>query len=74
MPLVQEGETCKAGDLLVSGRLEILDNDAQVQRYEYVRADADIEIFTDYAYYDEFSLQHTVKIYNKKEKRYGMLH
>lgn len=73
MPLVQEGETCKAGDLLVSGRLEILDNDAQVQRYEYVRADADIEILTDYAYYDEFSLQHTVKIYNKKEKRYGML-
>lgn len=73
MPLAQEGQTCKAGDILVTGRLEILNNDGQVQRYEYVKADADIEILTDYAYYDEFSLKHSVKDYTGKEKTCGMI-
>lgn len=72
-PLVKAGQTCKAGDVLVSGRLEILDNDSQIQRYEYVKADADIKLLTEYSYYDEFSLQHQVKVYNEEEKRYGLL-
>lgn len=63
MPLAKEGDACKIGDILVSGKLEILDNDAQVQRYEYVQADADIDLLTTYAYYDEFPLKHTVKEY-----------
>lgn len=73
MPLVQEGQSCKAGDILVTGRLEILNNDAAVQRYEYVKADADIDIQTEYAYYDEFLLKHSVKEYTGEEKTYPML-
>lgn len=72
-PLVKAGQTCKAGDILVSGRLEILNNDSQIQRYEYVKADADIRLLTEYSYYDEFPLQHQVKIYKEEEKRYGLL-
>lgn len=72
IPQVKEGESCKAGDILVTGRLEILNNDSQIQRYEYVKADADIEILTEYSYYDEFSLEHSVKIY-QEEQRYRMV-
>lgn len=72
MPLVQEGQEVKAGEILVSGRLEILNNDAQVQRYEYVGADADITIQTRYAYYDEFSLSHPEKLYTEEIKNYRM--
>lgn len=73
MPLVEEGQECKKGDILVTGQLEILNNDAQVQRYEYVGADADIYMRTNYAYYDEFSLKHTSKEYIGEEKEYSFL-
>lgn len=70
MPLVQNGQECKAGDVLVTGRVEILNNDALVQRYEYVGADADIYMETEYAYYHEFPLRHTVKQYTGEQKKY----
>lgn len=70
MPLVQKGQECKKGDVLVTGRIEILNNDAQVQRYEYVGADADIYMETEYAYYHEFPLRHTVKQYTGETKVY----
>ena len=44
MPQVKPGDVCKKGDILVSGSVAILDNDSQIQRYEYVRANADIVI------------------------------
>lgn len=72
-PLVKEGQVCKAGDLLVTGKLEILNNDAEVQRYEYVKADADIDIQTEYAYYDEFPLKYSIKKYTKEVKSYPFL-
>ena len=37
MPQVKPGDVCKKGDILVSGSVAILDNDSQIQRYEYVR-------------------------------------
>lgn len=60
-PLVKAGQQVKKGDILVSGALEILDNDQAVQRYEYVGADADILLKTDYQYYDEFPLNEVLK-------------
>ena len=63
MPLVKPGDFCKKGDILVSGAVAILDNDSQIQRYEYVRSDADIVIETRFPYYDEFSRTITVKSY-----------
>lgn len=73
MPLVQKGQECHKGDVLVTGRIEILNNDAQVQRYDYVGADADIFIETEYAYYHEFPLQHTVKEYTGQTKEYPVV-
>lgn len=72
-PLVQEGMECEKGQVLVSGELEILNNDEQVQRYEYVEADAEIWIETEYAYYDEFSLTHLKRIYTEEEKTYPVV-
>ena len=73
MPKVVKGQECKKGDVLVSGEVEILNNDAQVQRYEYVKADADISIATTYVYYHEFSLNYTDKIYSGEKKTYPFL-
>ena len=70
MPQVKPGDVCKKGDILVSGSVEILDNDSQIQRYEYVRADADIVIKTQFPYYDEFSRTVTVKSYPGEQESY----
>ena len=47
-----------------------MDNDSQIQRYEYVRSDADIVIETRFPYYDEFSRTITVKSYPGEQKTY----
>lgn len=70
MPQVKPGDVCKKGDILVSGSVAILDNDSQIQRYEYVRADADIVIKTQFPYYDEFSRTVTVKSYPGEQESY----
>ena len=70
MPLVKPGDLCKKGDILVSGAVAILDNDSQIQRYKYVRSDADIVIETRFPYYDEFSRTITVKSYPGEQKTY----
>lgn len=67
---VKPGDVCKKGDILVSGSVAILDNDSQIQRYEYVRADADIVIKTQFPYYDEFSRTVTVKSYPGEQESY----
>ncbi|NCC43165.1 MAG: hypothetical protein EOM18_06180 [Clostridia bacterium] len=73
MPMMHEGEVCKKGDILVSGRVEILNNESEIIRYEQVRADADIRIKTEYAYYDEFSLHYTKKEYIGEKKEYPVI-
>ena len=70
MPQVKPGDVCKKGDILVSGSVAILDNDSQIQRYEYVRADADVVIKTQFPYYDEFSRTVTVKSYPGEQESY----
>ena len=70
MPQVKPGDVCKKGDILVSGSVAILDNDSQIQRYEYVRSDADIVIKTQFPYYDEFPRTITVKSYPGEQKNY----
>ena len=65
----------KKGDILVSGSVAILDNDSQIQRYEYVRADADIVIKNlNFPYYDEFSRTVTVKSYPGEQESYPFFH
>lgn len=72
-PLVKAGDICKKGDLLVSGRLEILDNDNQVQRYEYVKADADILMEIQFPYYDECKRKTSIHSYSNQQKNYPFI-
>lgn len=59
VPQVKPGDSCKAGDLLVLGRLEILNDSQEVVRYEYVQADADVYVQRDLSYYQEFPMEYT---------------
>lgn len=72
-PLVKAGDTCQKGDLLVSGRLEILDNDNQIQRYEYVKADADILMEIQFPYYDECKRKTSIRSYSNQQKTYPFI-
>lgn len=73
VPMVKEGDVVKKGDLLVSGRVEVLDDSGEVAAYQYCAADSDIYGKTYYSYKDEFSMSHTVKNYTGKEKKKGFL-
>jgi similar to stage IV sporulation protein len=50
------GDTCTAGERLVSGSLEIMNDDGEVVRTAYVHADADIYVSHSVSYYDTFPL------------------
>lgn len=62
IPLVKQGDVCKKGDLLVLGRLDLLNDSQEVIRYEYVHADADIYVEHKLSYYKEFSLNYEKEI------------
>lgn len=51
-PLVTAGSEVKQGDVLVSGRLDIINDDGEVGGYLYHSADADIAADVSYAYHD----------------------
>lgn len=61
VPQVLAGAEVKKGDLLVSGRIEIVDDAGTVVNYRYTRSDADIYGYTTTAYRDSFPLLHSVK-------------
>ena len=69
-PLVQEGDSITAGDVLVSGELAITDDSGSIVSYRYCTADADIYIKTTLQYHDSFPLVHDTAEYTGK-KRYG---
>ncbi|MDO4307716.1 MAG: sporulation protein YqfD [Eubacteriales bacterium] len=62
IPLVKQGDICKKGDLLVLGRLDLLNDSQEVIRYEYVHADADIYVEHKLSYYKEFPLSYMKEI------------
>lgn len=57
-PQVRTGDSCKKGDLLVLGRVDIKNDSQEVVRQEYVHADADIYVRHELAYYREFPMQY----------------
>ena len=62
MPKVKEGDRVKKGDVLVSGRIEILNDAKEVTEYQYQPADADVYIQFSFPYEDHIS-----HIYEKKD-------
>ena len=67
-PQVHVGDTVKKGDILVSGRVEIVNDSKEVIGYKYCHADADIFADTQMEYEDELSASYEEKVYDKKEK------
>lgn len=67
-PQVKEGDQCKAGDILISGKIDIQNDAKEVVRTEYVHADGDIYMETSYAYYDEFSMNYEERVYQGEQK------
>lgn len=61
VPMMKKGDTCQVGDILVSGALEIKNDEQETVRTEYVASDADIYIRHELPYYHEFS-----RIYEKQ--------
>lgn len=69
IPLVHEGDEVKAGDILVSGRIEVINDYAEVIEYQYCQADADIYADTEEVYVNTIERTHTVKEYAENEER-----
>ena len=72
-PLVTEGMEVKQGDILVSGRAEIRNDDGEVSEYIYPGADADIIAEVSFYYEDEINIIYRDKIKTgRKENDYGI--
>lgn len=69
VPMVHAGDKVKAGDILVSGRVEIKNDSQEVIGYQYQNADADIRMETKEVYEETLDLSYTVKKYEKHKKR-----
>lgn len=69
IPQVLPGDTCQAGDILVKGEIPLVNDSGETYDYSYVHADADIDLETTWYYYDTFPLSHTVRTYQKAEKK-----
>ena len=69
MPQVKKGDSCKKGDILISGRLELKNDNQEVAGYEYVHGDADIYVRSRLAYYKELPLEYEEEIFTGEEKK-----
>ena len=58
IPKKQVGDSCKKGEILVSGRVPIKNDSQEIVRYQLVQADADIEIKYKMNYYQQFPLKY----------------
>ncbi len=58
-----------SGDILVKGEIPLVNDSGETYDYSYVHADADIDLETTWYYYDTFPLSHTVRTYQKAEKK-----
>lgn len=72
VPQVKAGDVVTKGQLLVSGRVPVMNDNGEVDSYQIVHADADISAKTFYEYYDEFPTFAEKKVYtgNVKKKWY----
>ncbi len=68
-PLVTNGAEVKKGDVLVSGRLEIIGDDGEVTEYLYHNADADITAKVTYDYKEEINISYQDKIKTGRVKK-----
>lgn len=68
VPVVEVGDKVKKGDLLVSGRVEILNDAKEVTEYRYQAADADVYIKTEENYNESIPIYYNKKVYTGEKK------
>ena len=68
--MVHVGDSVKKGDILVSGRVEILNDSGEVTGYHYLKSDADIRGQTSIVYEERQNLTYTAKKYENIKKEY----
>ncbi|MCD8020238.1 MAG: sporulation protein YqfD, partial [Clostridiales bacterium] len=64
--LVKQGDAVKAGDVLISGAIELYDDSGELLENILVKAEGDITATTKISYEDSFSLLYYVKEYTGK--------
>ena len=69
IPQVHVGDTVAKGDVLVSGRIEVLNDAGEVTGYQYQKSDADIFADTQMNYEDTISTKYKKKYYEKSQRR-----
>jgi similar to stage IV sporulation protein len=67
-PMVSKGSVVKKGDILVSGRVDVYNDNGEIADYQYYAADADIYAKTIQEYNEEFDIVYTQKNYTENEK------
>lgn len=67
-PMVTQGSVVKKGDVLVSGRVDVYNDNGEIADYQYYAADADIYAKTLEEYNNEFDIEYTSKNYTENEK------
>ena len=68
VPQVHVGDTVKKGDILVLGRVEVVNDSQEVVSYQYHRSDADVFADTQMEYTDTLPLAYQEKVYDGKKK------
>lgn len=68
VPQVHVGDTVKKGDILVLGRVEVVNDSQEVVGYQYHRSDADVFADTQMEYTDTLPLTYQEKVYDGKKK------
>ena len=68
VPQVHVGDTVKKGDILVLGRVEVVNDSREAVGYQYHRSDADVFADTQMEYTDTLSLEYQEKVYDGKKK------
>ena len=68
VPQVHVGDEVKKGDILVLGRIDVVNDSQEVTGYQYLNADADVFADTQTEYSDTMSLTYQEKVYDGKKK------
>lgn len=69
VPQVHVGDEVKKGDILVLGRVDVVNDSGEVTGYQYQQSDADVFADTELEYTDSIALTYSKKVYDGR-KRY----